>query len=293
MKITKPMLAVALEDVTQLQFPVLVTPKLDGIRCLKIDGKAVSRTLKPIPNHFIRTWIEANCPDGFDGEIMSLGRDFNGVQSIVMTEEGEPDFHYWVFDYVKDGLDKPYKDRIEDLRQWMGLNTNHTRLVFLLPTSIPDVEQLLYFEKETLLNRYEGVMIRSLNGPYKCGRSTLKEGSLLKLKRFKDAEACIYGVVERLHNANEAFKDELGHTKRSSHKANKVPTGTLGAFMVATADGTLFEIGTGFDDAQRLEYWENRASLNGLYVKYKYQELSKDGVPRFPVFLGFRHKEDL
>jgi len=40
--ITKPMLASKCEQPEELRFPVLATPKLDGIRCLKIGGKALT-----------------------------------------------------------------------------------------------------------------------------------------------------------------------------------------------------------------------------------------------------------
>jgi len=56
--IVKPMLAGKCEQPSALRFPVLATPKLDGIRCLKINGRAVSRSFKPISNTFIREWID-------------------------------------------------------------------------------------------------------------------------------------------------------------------------------------------------------------------------------------------
>ena len=52
--IEKPMLSATCKDSSQLVYPVLVTPKLDGIRCLVKDTGVVSRTLKPIPNKYIR-----------------------------------------------------------------------------------------------------------------------------------------------------------------------------------------------------------------------------------------------
>jgi len=71
--ITKPMLASKCERPDLLPFPVLPTPKLDGIRCIKIGGKALTRSFKPISNRFARVLIEANLPDGLDGESMLRG----------------------------------------------------------------------------------------------------------------------------------------------------------------------------------------------------------------------------
>ena len=72
-QITKPMLAVKATSLENIRYPVLASPKLDGIRGLPIpDGKRgvsmVSRNWKPIPNNFVRTWLEMNVPAGLDGE---------------------------------------------------------------------------------------------------------------------------------------------------------------------------------------------------------------------------------
>ena len=68
---------------------------------------------------------------------------------------------------------------------------------------------------------------------------------------------------------------------------------TLGALVCKTADGTEFKIGTGFNASQRAKLWSMRDELKGQLVKYKFQELSKYGVPRFPVFIELRDRRDL
>ena len=70
--ITKPMLAGKCERMNALSFPLFATPKLDGIRCLKIGGRALTRSFNPISNIHTREWIEANLPDGVDGELIVL-----------------------------------------------------------------------------------------------------------------------------------------------------------------------------------------------------------------------------
>lgn len=291
--IKKPMLAVSLTDFNQLKYPVLATPKLDGIRCLKIDGQALSRKLKPIPNNYIRRWIETYCPDGFDGEIMCTGKTFNETQSLVMTEEGEPDFQYWVFDYVTTILEKSYECRMDDLQRKCNKNKNNTKIVYLFPKIINNLDQLNHQIKLDKIDGYEGTMIRSPNSPYKCGRSTLKEGYLLKIKQFTDAEAEVVGFAEKMKNNNKLERDELGYAKRSSHKENKIPDGTLGKLLVRDLkSGLEFGIGTGYNDQLRLEIWNNQDKYIGKFVTYTYQPSGMKDLPRFPVFKGFRSKND-
>jgi hypothetical protein len=71
-----------------LPFPVLATPKLDGIRCLKLGGKALTRSFKPISNRFVREWIEANLPDGVDGELMLRDGTFSETTSAIGRRDG-------------------------------------------------------------------------------------------------------------------------------------------------------------------------------------------------------------
>jgi len=296
-RITKPMLAATLKNVNQLDFSkkYLATPKLDGIRALMIDGHLVSRTFKPIRNNYIRKTLESVLPDGADGEIVCPGA-FQATSSGVMSEDGEPEFIYYMFDYVKDNLEKPYKARIYDLiNTRIAVQPGAERVRLLVPITIKDLNHLRKYEQECISKGFEGVILRTPDSPYKCGRSTAKQEWLLKLKRFTDDEAVVIGFAEKFHNDNEATKDAFGHTVRSSHKENKRPAGTLGALVVRDIKTDIeFEIGTGFSDEQRQEIWDNRSKYMNKIVKYRHFSVS--GVktrPRFPSYIGVRHPDDM
>lgn len=290
--ITKPMLAETIEDLSEVQFPVGATPKLDGIRCLVVNGKALTRKFKPIPNHHIRNHIEKYCVDGFDGEIVCFGKTFNEIQSLVMTEEGEPNFTYVVFDYVKDDLNKPYTKRLLD---FLALPDDILgRVTVLVPTPVTNLEELNAIVDMHIKKGYEGTMIRTLNSPYKNGRSTVKQGWLLKIKQFRDAEAYILGFEEKMTNNNELETNELGYAKRSSHKANLEPAGTLGSLFVRDKVSNIaFSIGTGFDDELRQKIWNNRDEYMGEVITYTFQPSGMKDKPRFPSFKGFRDERDM
>lgn len=290
----KPMLSGKIESIDEVRFPVYCTPKLDGIRCLIVDGVAVSRKLKPIPNAYIRDWL-VGVPNGLDGELMLRGaKNFGEVSSAVMGREGKPDFEFCVFDLIDPN--EPYLKRVEAAELLVfgeQLKRNDDRIKLLTPAPIMDAAALAQYETWALGEGYEGVMLRSADGPYKFGRSTVREGHLLKLKRFEDAEATVIGYEELLRNENELGKDELGHAKRSKAKAGMVPGGTLGKLLVRRADGVEFAIGSGFDDAGRAKAWAERDSLAGRLVKYKHLPHGAQEAPRHPIFLGFRHEDDV
>jgi len=286
MAIKKPMLAGTLHDISKLEYPVLCTPKLDGVRALVVNGKLVTRMFKPFPNNFIRA-EGSKLPEGFDGEIIMEGKEFSEITHDVMREDGEPDFIYAVFD-VYSG--KPYEDRMTELAHFGKL----PHVKYILPTEIGCEKDLLKFEKKCLEEGFEGVMIRSPDGPYKFGRSTEREGYLLKLKRFQQDEAKILELIEQLENTNTAEKDAFGRTDRSSCKAGMVPKNTLGAIKVQDIkSGVIFNIGSGFDDATREEFWKHKEKYLGKIITYKHQPTGSKDAPRFPVFKGIRDERDM
>ena len=291
--IFRPMLAGTLTDMGTLNFPVIATPKIDGIRCLKIDGNIVSRSLKPIPNRHISSFLESALPEGADGEIV-VGSTFQDSTSGVMSVDGTPNFTYHIFDLYD--MKWGYLQRLDALGYWeKTIGSIHRPTIQVVPAMfIKTIEQLLKYEKKQLLAGFEGVMVRSPDGPYKCGRSTEKEGFLLKIKRFADSEAVVIGFEEQLKNNNPKTTNELGLSKRSSNQAQKVPSGTLGKFIAKDGD-VEFCIGTGvgLTAAMRQHIWDNRPLFLGRTIKYKFQKCGTKDAPRLPIFLGFRDPLDM
>lgn len=305
----KPMLATdAVAE--KIRYPVLASVKVDGVRAIAKGGVALSRTLKPIPNEYIQSFFRRHeqLLEGLDGELVVGPENAKDVMqktmSGVMRREGQPDFQYLVFDRWDQSA--PYKLRNERLSgtiavaRSVGLSWIH----HLEQIPIYSSQALAGLEAKALEAGFEGLMIRDPDGPYKFGRSTVKEGILLKVKQFDPSEAEVIGVDERMHNANEATRDELGRTKRSTTKSGLVAAGDLGALVVRDlVTGVVFNIGTGFTAQQRRDFWawaltghdgQRQVPIEGQIVKYK--SFAATGVkeaPRFPVFLGFRHAIDI
>ncbi len=295
------MLAGTVPDGHDIVFPVFASPKIDGIRAMNVNGKLLSRSMKPIPNAAIRDILEQLLPPGADGEI-SYGDTFHDCTSMVMSRCKAPEkplTFYW-FDYVRISLDTPYVERMRDMREAFD-NMQHrlenleeiVTIRPLFPVPIHEQKELDEFEQKCLDDGFEGVMVRSFDGPYKEGRSTLREGYLLKIKRFMDAEAVSIGFEEMMHNNNEVTTDAFGNAKRSSHMANKSASGMLGSFIVKNADGTVFNVGSGLTAEQRREFWNERDTLLGQLIKFKYIEVGTKNAPRHPVFVGLRNKLDM
>lgn len=298
----KPMLAGKFE-IGRQRYPVFVQPKFDGIRCLVIDGVPHTRTLKLVPNIYIQQWFKANVEhlNKLDGELI-VGNPtdpdvYRRTASGVMSSSGTPPFTYYVFDAVLPLTSYCYRLEELKLRETRMVQSDNIGLIShitFVKSFLAKNEDDMFAEESDLVNAgYEGAILRCPNSQYKFGRSTTVGGELLKLKRFVDDEAKIIGFEELYSNQNEATIDALGHTKRSSHQAGKVAAGTLGALIVVNAAGQQFNVGSGFDQALRREIWDNKATYEGKMITYKYVMVGGYDVPRFPIFKGFRHPEDM
>lgn len=293
MSLFKPMLATDAE-LDKLRFPLLASAKLDGVRAVVRDGVVYSRSNKPIPNkHVQKLFGPLNY---FDGELIvgePTAHDvYRQTTSGVMSIDGEPDVKLYAFDHVAD-KSAPYRAR-KILLEVSHKEKKKNKLVELHKQfMIPSLYELLKLEENLLDEGYEGLILRDPDAPYKCGRSTVKEGYLLKLKRFTDAEFEVVGFEEQMHNTNEAKVNELGRTKRSSAKAGLVGKGTLGALILQHPDGFTFNCGTGFDDAERQRVWDNQRKFKGQLAKIKFFAVGMKTAPRHPVFLGWRDKRDI
>lgn len=294
MKPFRPMLAVTCEDLTKVNYPVILSEKLDGLRASIHNGIVMSRSMKPIPSAAVQAKFGKPEYEGYDGEIIYGSKNtkdvFNKSTRACMTHELPEEFdidnlHYYVFDVIGE---QPYCIRYEMIEPDIKNNVHR-----LWSTYVNSPEEVAKYESEFLQDGAEGVILRSPTGKYKQGRSTLKEGILLKVKRFTDEEATVVGFEEKMHNANEATTGELGQTKRSSHQENMVPCNTLGALVVSSEKWGEFKIGTGFDDELRQEIWNNKEAVLGKLVKFKYFEAGVKDKPRFPVFLGWRSELDV
>ena len=298
----EPMLASPLKDGALPKFPCIASPKLDGVRNIIFDG-VYSRKLKKIPNAHVQNLLDRQEFANLDGELVvgppNADDVYRKTMSGVMSRDGEPDVKMMVFDVVpvvgQNGMPPGtgFEARYNALRKIV--NADRTGVLVLVDqVLVNNEEELTALEEKWLAQGYEGAMIRSPYGMYKFGRSTVREGHLLKLKRFCDSEAEVLECLELEHNDNVAEKNELGRTKRSSHKAGKRAGGTLGALRVRDVKtGVEFQIGSGFTEQDRNELWTVRAELPGSFVKYSYFPTGSKDKPRFPVYLGRRSEIDM
>lgn len=261
--------------------------KLDGIRCLWDGHSLWSRTGKPIVSvPGIVDVLQSNFSGvPLDGELYSHGLSFQEIISPTRRTKNlndDPRILYHVYDYPVANIE--FKKRWEIL-----LDTFSTHIfdrVKLVETRIvpATTDPLDIF---TSLG-YEGTMVRTLTGYYRFGK---RSNDLLKIKSFHDAEFEIIDMEELCSYEKIIVPEGTPGSKRYADgtwykDGTATPQNTLGAFVLRTKDGKVFQSGSGLDNAQRALYWREKPI--GKLATIKYQCFSDTGVPRFPIFKCIR-----
>lgn len=271
-----------------------VSEKFDGIRALWDGEKFVSRGQKVFT--YVPDFFKQLMPPGIalDGEIWISRNNFKDASRLSTLKIGssktkkqiddiwkgttnENKVKYMVYDLPNSN--QPFEVRMNFLRQiikdrsqvWDEQeNLLDCPLKFTEQTEIKSMEQLVNTYKKLTAEGAEGVMLRAPNSPYEAKRSKY----LLKYKIKEDSEALVTGYT-------------MGTGKYSGL------LGSLDCDLIVDGkpSGVKFNIGTGFTDKDRTEYKDPKSSSYipiGSIVSFSYMELSKDYVPRHPVYRGVR-----
>jgi len=297
----KPMRAVEPEpEKYPLIVPIATSSKIDGIRTSMLD-RTCTRSGKELPNLYLREQFRAY--HGLDFEITTAELDnpnlFNLTQSDVMSIMGQPNYVAHAFDCVSCDPRTPFSERMEYVKEIVA-SVGDPRLVALEQRIVKSQEELDDTFEYWLSKKFEGVIGKRLDCAYHYGKASPKQQQQIKLKPWKDSEALIVDCVEAQENQNEAFTDELGFTKRSSHQENKVGKGMVGSFdAIDIYTGVKFSLSPGsLTHGERTALWAEYKL--GLFPKrfksvcvYRYLPVGQKDKPRMNGFKAFRDLNDI
>jgi DNA ligase-1 len=237
-----------------------MSEKLDGVRAIWDGERFWSRNWKPF---YAPDWFKKKLPKNvvLDGELWAGRGQFSVTASAVRRKVPNDSqwrgIRYMVFDAPM--IDAPFEKRMKKLEV---LSRKWPDFVWLVPQKMClGEEHLERFHRAISADEGEGVMLRLAGSYYEPKRSS----TLFKVKGFTDEEARV-----------------IGHERGAGRHL-----GRLGAYKAELlSTGVQFKVGTGLSDDQR-----ESPVPRGTIITVRYQELTKKGVPRFPVFLGARDYE--
>ena len=332
----KPQLAPNEEiNLEEIQYPLLASYKLDGIRCIFYKGQILSRSLKPIQNKQLkekfeplRKYSEYNNVI-LDGEIYSPELTFQQITSFVMTQDFEDkksikkfgkiitipaSLKFHCFDgIVNDDLTQPFTERM--LYNCIPLMYVYDDLIEIVNHATVNSKEEIQEQFELALSEgFEGLILRDPNGRYKCGRGTIKEGLIYKVKPYRTFDAQITGVVQATAVNEDVEKkiNELGRSVTSKKKDDRHLIEKASAFNVmycTECNGTQkamngdeectcpfckeLKVVLAMTDEEKEEVWKNKESYIGRYIQYKGMLVGAKDVPRHPTFERFRNDKDI
>ena len=257
-----PMLAHKFTDhKKKIEFPVYVQPKLNGMRMLFDGHTGWSRGNKEIIPDVIKHLNFDTAGFVLDGELM-LPNNVLLQESMKAIKKYRPELSpkllYHVYDVVDSEL--PYAKRNQIIMDICRVAPENIKIV---NTYLAHNEaEVMKYHKEFVAEGYEGTMIRNPDISYEIGKRSY---SLLKLKDFVDAEYRIVDVI-----------DGDGSDRG------------LAIFELETDSGARFNCRPEGSQDNRAELFKSRKKLIGKYLTVRYQELSKDGIPIFPVGVSIR-----
>jgi DNA ligase-1 len=321
----KPMLAPNDQpNLEEINYPILASYKLDGIRCIFKDGELLTRSLKQLQNKQLREKFQPLADFAkehnltLDGEIYSPELSFQEISSCVMTqdhndpkaikswdkvceelevaktrEEAVNSIQFYCFDCVVDEeFDVAFSHRTLTA---MKLLEQFGKLVHIVEQkeveSKDDVDK--YFQS-ALSKGFEGLILKSADGKYKCGRGTLREGLIFKVKPFITFDTTILGVKQgtKVDPNAEKKTNELGRSVTSKKKGDRILVDMISDFFVDYEGHELKVSCSSMTHEDREKYWKIRDELIGKTIEYKGMLIGAKDVPRHPVFVRFREDKD-
>lgn len=300
--LVKPLLAPdnsPIDDINyfkRLQYPLLGSPKIDGIRAMPQQGVVFSRKL--IAFRSIQVQAEYSDVTDLDGE-MGEGciTDYdlcNRTYSHLMSYDKPGDLSFHVFDCVAPQfLDLPFIERYDEACRRVELYKGPGNVHVVPQKLVKNIDDLLEFEAQALGLGFEGLMLRDPFAPYVQKRATAREGIIFKLKRFKDEEGILVDFEAGTDNLNEQVRDNLGNAKRSKAKGGLVESNMVGTLYV-NYKGEIIKVAPGrMRHDERVYMLLHPGEYIGRIAKFRHFPHGAINVPRFPRWVAWRDPMDM
>ncbi len=258
---------------------VLVSPKLDGLRCVFTKFGAFSRNGKkfvsfPHIERELKPLFDKDPNLVLDGEIYThlLKEDFDKIISLAKKTkptsddivESEKHLQYWIFDYPSCSGD--FDNRYNSLKKLILENFRDNKWIRLcihkLIHSEPELETAL---GEWLQHGFEGAMLNLRDGMYLNKRST----NLLKYKLFQDVETTVINITEGVGNRS----------------------GMFGYATLKLSNGKTFDSNARGNEEQYKKILKNKSDYIGKSATIRFQNYTPDGIPRFPVIVQWARED--
>ena len=253
-------------------YPCMAQPKLDGLRCIMYLSNGIVRAQSRTGGYFeslmyltesTRDFFLQNPDLVLDGELYTMDMPFETLAGLIKkkhltdTDRALLQQHvkYHVYDIVSE---EPFLERNRRIKEIIWTP-------YIEPVTTVEVENMDEFKSyysKFIEQGYEGIMLRNTYGLYTQG---FRSHELQKYKEFQEEEYPIVGF-------EEGEGRDLGCV----------------IWVCSTSKGKLFRVRPRGTMEQRRDWFKKGEQYIDTQLTVIYQELSEQGVPRFPVGKAFR-----
>lgn len=321
---TEPMLAKTLKlssdktscksnEVKFDKYPCNVQPKLDGIRCLSRylpDGTIQTRSRNnktheaPLTHikEELKTFMKYLGPNvELDGELYSMDLTFDELSGVIRTKKTKHPKHdlvnYYIFDIIEPKLlccEKRYELLVNSYNKFLEDGNKCSYVKIIQSYTAESEEQMLEYHNTFVSQGFEGIIIRryGIIEVSDCCSKKFEGGKLDQLCKKCDKAHKL--TIYRSKRTNALMKYKQFQDEEATIVGFEVGIGTEeGAILYQVKDprGNVFTVRPRGTVEERRALYQKRKKLMGLPLTIRYQELSKDGVPRFPVGIAIRNYE--
>jgi len=279
-----PMLAHSYDKRSKyIKYPCAAQRKFDGVRCLAMvkNGEVIllSRKGKKFPHmEHLHSQIKSLCNSCkgdliLDGELYSEELTFQRTVGLVKREtlkEGDEEdmrkIMYRLYDCIlPQNPNATFELRYTFLEKLLDKWSNFRHIQLTKNFMVKNENDIQEFHSKFVEEGYEGIILRNVDGVYAVNK---RSNDLQKYKHFIDEEYQVTG-----------FEEGTGRAK-----------GTV-IWICSTKDGQTFKVRPRGTEVERRDWFENGSKYIDAKLTVRYQELTDDGIPRFPVGVAIRDYE--
>lgn len=246
------MLAKLFEE-KRVKYPCYGSPKIDGVRARFRNGVFYSRNGHPYVG--LDNLVEELKSVYFelDGELIVKGCAFQEGSGLIRNDNPTPNAQFRIFEIPTSKL--PFLNRLSMMKQIVGehiLSVPHKLL--------NSKDEVFEYYQKCRKAGYEGTVIKPFDYEYKGTRSY--DWMKIKPKETHDV------IVTNIYEGKGKYKSQMGGVTVNFNNGN--------------------DVGGGWSDKQRKDFWENPKLIIGKCIEVSFMELTDDGNFRHANFERFR-----
>ena len=286
-------------DYAGVTWPKIGMPKVDGVYGRNNAGRFLGRSGKQLKNLSVTSRFSGTEFDGMHGEL-TLGSNPTlptlciDTSAAVRRTLGEPDIHWWIWDYAPPSLEsKGFANRLEALV---------TRVITLdIPTILDmpfrllrNAEEAEAYYRSLRGHGYEGMVLRGVDDKFQGDkRASMANQFFLRRKPWLEEDGLVVGLLEGSSNTNERETNERGLSFRRTHAAGLVPSGMVGTIVVRRPNGAMANISPGRMTKDECRRQLQTLELIGQYITYRHMGTGALNTLRQATYQRTRMAEDM